>query len=262
MKINWKSKTIIVKVGSSTLLKGTKINSDFVKELAEEIVAVKKNGFNILIVTSGAVALGTAALNLAEKTVANLQAAASVGQSMLMHAYTSEFQKHRMLTSQFLLSRSIFKSEALSSDLKKILAKVKDTVPILNENDAIYAQGLIGFFDNDSLAANLGVVLGADLIVVLSEVDGLYTANPATDKGAKKISVVEEIKQGHMQMAGEKSGQGRGGMEAKLNAVKYATENGITTIVTSGLNKNFLSRIIKGEDLGTVFLPKKANGSN
>lgn len=257
-----KGKVIVIKLGSATLIKENgEPNIPFVGRFAGEIANAKKSGHSVYVVTSGAVALGMSKLKLKDKTLTNQQAASAVGQSFLMHLYNTFLEKFGLVTSQFLVSSTVFQNEALSGDLKKILEKVEGTIPIFNENDAIYSQGLAGYFDNDMLAANLSILLNADMLVVISEVGGLYTSNPSSNASAKKIDVVAGVKEEHLKMAGEKSPQGRGGMLSKLKAIELATENGITTVLTSHKTENFLARAIAGENIGTVFEGVK-NGSN
>lgn len=246
------AKRVVIKIGSSLLIdKGEKgIRHKWLKSLVEDVVAMQKKGIQVVIVTSGAVALGkkyikfkNSPLKLEEK-----QAAAACGQTDLVRYYQRYFNDKKVQTAQILLT--IFDSENrrhylnAKNTLEMLLAN--NVVPIVNENDTVATHEL-RFGDNDRLAARVSQMVSADYLIVFSDIDGLYTANPNVDENAVHIAEVDEISERIEAMAGiSSSGVGTGGMVTKLAAAKIAMMCGCHMVLAKGLELNPLKKLING----------------
>lgn len=255
-----KAKRIVVKIGSSLIVdqKGSGLRDKWLKSLIDDIVELRKAGKQVIIVTSGSVALGKKfikygknGLRLEEK-----QAAAACGQPELIRHYQKFLGEHGVQAAQILLT--LFDSESRRHYLnaKSTLEVLLDNkiVPIINENDTVATHEL-RFGDNDRLAARVAQMISADLLILLSDVDGLYTANPRLDDTAKHIAKVEEITKDIEGMAGEAitSGVGSGGMITKIAAAKIAMSGGCNVILTSGVKEHPL-KAIEGGVKHTLFV--------
>ncbi len=258
-------KRIVVKVGTSTL---TYDNGELHLRNMERLVSVlsdiKNSGAEVVLVSSGAIGVGVSRLKMPYRP-AELrlkQAAAAVGQCRLMHLYDKMFAEYNKIVAQILLTREDVdngeREESLKSTFLALLAQ--NAIPIVNENDSVSSseiQGVHGFGDNDTLSAVVAVLCEADLLVLLSDIDGLYTGNPRTDKDAKIISRVDEITGDIIAVAGGAgSSRGTGGMHTKIEAAKIATENGIDMVITNGAYPERLYDIIEGKSVGTFFAGK------
>ncbi|MFC5386192.1 glutamate 5-kinase [Aquamicrobium segne] len=250
---------ITVKIGSALLVdRKTGLKRDWLASLADDIGALAANGAEILVVSSGAIALGRTMLGLERKALKleESQAAAAVGQIALAGAWAQALGQHRLTSGQILLTlgdteerRRYLNARATISTLLKMKA-----VPVINENDTV-ATSEIRYGDNDRLAARVATMMGADLLVLLSDIDGLYTAPPVQDPKAKFIPVVERITPDIEAMAGAAASElSRGGMRTKLDAGKIATGAGAAMIITDGTRQSPLLAIERGER-ATLFLP-------
>lgn len=250
---------ITVKIGSALLVdRNTGLKRDWLASLADDIGALTENGAEILVVSSGAIALGRTMLGLGRRALKleESQAAAAVGQIALAGAWAEALGRHGLTSGQILLTlgdteerRRYLNARATISTLLKMKA-----VPVINENDTV-ATSEIRYGDNDRLAARVATMMGADLLVLLSDIDGLYTAPPALDPNAEFIPVVERITPDIEAMAGAAASElSRGGMRTKLDAGKIATGAGTAMIITAGTRQSPLMAIERGER-ATLFRP-------
>jgi glutamate 5-kinase len=254
-----KYRRITVKVGSALLVdRATGLKREWLASLAEDIGSLAAGGADILVVSSGAIALGRTMLGLGKRALKleESQAAAAVGQIALAGAWAEELGRAGLVSGQILLTlgdteerRRYLNARATISTLIKMKA-----VPVINENDTV-ATTEIRYGDNDRLAARVATMMGADLLVLLSDIDGLYTAPPARDPGARFIPLVERITPEIEAMAGTAASEfSRGGMRTKLDAGRIANAAGTAMIVTSGARQNPLAAIERGERF-TLFQP-------
>ena len=246
------ARRLVVKIGSALLVDGTtgRLRSDWLKSLADDVDAIRGGGTDVVIVSSGSIALGRGVLGLGGKALSleQSQAAAAVGQIRLARAYEEALEPHGRITAQVLvtLEDSANRRRYLNSraTLETLLAL--GVTPIVNENDTV-ATDEIRYGDNDRLAAQVAVTVGADVLVLLSDVDGLYTANPNIDSTAQFIENVETITPQIMAMAGDAgSGLSKGGMKTKIMAARVATEAGCAMAISSGAALHPLRRLADG----------------
>lgn len=250
----------IIKIGSNTVVNKdgtvrTEVIEDIIASLAEKV----KNGGRVVLITSGAVRLGRVLLG--KNTPAAV--AASVGQTSLFDSYYQEAQKKKLRLAQFLLTRPYIVTREYFLNLQNTLNALLDQgiLPVVNENDALVAHSEWSFGDNDSLAAALAISLKAERLVILSHIEGLFDADPNKDKNAKLIETVSDVNSELLKYcSAEASAGGRGGMLSKLKAARLVTAVGIQAYIASGLVKNNLAKILRGEKIGTIFLPRKSNG--
>ncbi|MFN7991484.1 MAG: glutamate 5-kinase [Candidatus Micrarchaeia archaeon] len=247
---------IVVKLGSSLLSGGTGIDRIMLDQLASQVIELQEHDF--AIVTSGAISTGMKKLGFSEKPrdVSLLQALAAVGQSDLMHAYENAFEERKTLA-QVLLTNADFSDRMKYLNIRNTLNTLigKKIVPVINENDTVTVRDIkkSAFGDNDTLSAHVSVAIDADLLIIFTNVEGLYDRNPK-DKDAKLIRSVPSITEELMAMCDGVSSLGRGGMLSKLRAAKIATEASVKVVVCSGPDKNALGKAISGQ-IGTVFSP-------
>lgn len=250
---------ITVKIGSALLVdRSTGLKRDWLASIADDIAALAADGAEVLVVSSGAIALGRTVLGLGKRALKleESQASAAVGQIALAGAWSDELGRNGLKSGQVLVTlgdteerRRYLNARATISTLLKMKA-----VPVINENDTV-ATSEIRYGDNDRLAARVATMMGADLLVLLSDIDGLYTAPPALDPDARFIPLVERITPDIEAMAGAAASElSRGGMRTKLDAGKIATAAGTAMIITSGTRLNPLSAIDRGER-ATFFKP-------
>lgn len=254
---------IVVKVGTSTLAHGTgRLNIRRTEQLCRVLADIKNAGNEVVLVSSGAIGMGVGKLGLSEKPkdIATKQAAAAVGQCDLMYTYDKMFSEYGQTIAQLLLTGADFKSEErhhnLHSTLHRLLAL--GVLPIINENDTVATEEIkVG--DNDTLSALVACSAEADLLILLSDIDGLYTGDPHKDKTATLIREVEKLDERIMALGGDAgSALGTGGMATKLHAAEIATGAGCEMIIANGENPDILYAILSGEDVPyTRFLVKK-----
>lgn len=253
---------IVVKVGTSTLAHaGGRLNIRHTEELCKVLSDLKNADHEIILVSSGAIGMGMGKLSLTGRPtdIPTKQAAAAVGQCELMYTYDKLFSEYHHTVAQLLLTGSDFKNEERHVNFRNTLLRLLSlgALPIINENDTVATEEIkVG--DNDTLSALVAVSVEADLLILLSDIDGLYTADPHKDKSAKLLSAVEEITDDVMALGGESgSVLGTGGMATKLSAAKMCVENGCDMVITNGSNPAFLYDIVEGKHIGTRFYAKK-----
>lgn len=256
------AKRIVVKVGTSTLTHSTgKPNLFRIEQLAMDLADLANQGKEIVLVFSGAVGAGMARLGMAErpKTIPEKQAAAAVGQGLLMHIYEKAFSEFGQVVAQVLLTRedSVNRSRYANSRNTLLTLLNYGVIPIINENDAVAIEELkIG--DNDTLSAMVANIVDADLLIILSDIDGVYTANPQTDPTATLMHEIPDITEAVENAAGGAgSSRGTGGMYTKIQAAKMVVNSGIDMVIASGLEKGVVRRILQGENIGTLFLSRE-----
>ena len=256
-------KRIVIKLGTSTLAHKTgKLNIRRMTNLTRVLADLQNAGHEIILVSSGAVGLGVGKLNLPErpKDTPGKQAAAAVGQCELMHIYDEMFSRYSVTVAQILLTKSIISIPDRVDNVRNAIDALTrvNCIPIVNENDTVAIDELeLEIGENDSLSAVVASISGAEALIILSDIDGLYDADPRTDPNAKIIPVVEEIDGYIEQIAGGAgSGLGSGGMATKINAARIATAAGVDMIIMNGKDPEALYRLFDGEPLGTYFPAK------
>lgn len=250
---------IVVKVGTSTLAHATgQLNIRRVEELCKVLSDIKNAGNEVILVSSGAIGMGMGKLGLSRKgaDMPTKQAAASVGQCELMYIYDKEFSEYNHTAAQLLITGEDIDDEKRRTNFQNTLFRLLElgALPIVNENDTVATQEIeIG--DNDTLAAIVSVCVNADLLVLLSDIDGLYTADPHKDANAKLIEVVEELTPEIIALGGGAgSSLGTGGMATKLRAAQMTTERGISMRIMNGSRPYELYDVLDGKSVGTLFV--------
>ncbi len=243
---------IVVKIGSSVIAPGGKLDSALISRLVKDILAVEKKGYKVILVSSGAIACGLNALGYKRKPhdIHSLMAISSCGQIMLMDVFNEKFKKSKRICAQMLLTWDDFDNREKFINIKKTLDKLlsMNIIPVVNENDAISSQE-ISVGDNDWLSARVADLAAAEQLIILSDVEGLF----AEDSVIKKVEKIDD--QIKSMVRKSKTTHTSGGMDTKLEAATFANLSGIKTVIASGHIKNVLLRVVKGEDLGTVFTP-------
>lgn len=254
-------KTMVVKIGSSTVVgEDGRIDRAFISNLARQAAELRRLGWNLVVVSSGAMACGYPILGFSAKPkgdLPSLQACASAGQCILSAAYDEEFHAHDILTSLVLLTRHDTARRSSYLHARDALLRLVElgVVPVVNENDTV-SVAEIKFGDNDTLAALVSCLVSADMCVTLSDIDGLYTANPSVDPDARFIPRVEKIDAKIIGSAGDSSTSvGTGGMITKIRASRILMTAGIESVICSGSEPDALVRIARGESVGTLFAP-------
>ncbi len=253
------AKRIVIKVGTSNLTdKSYRLDPRKVERLTKEIVDLKKEGREIILVTSGAIGAGIGKLDLKQRPrdIKVLQATAAVGQNILMSTYDRYFAKYGQTIAQLLLTHEDFFDRKRYLNLRNTLITLlkSGVIPIINENDTVVVDE-IKLGDNDNLSALVASNLDADLLIILTDIDGLYTYDPKRSKKAEFISIVEEITPEIERIASARGRTGIGGMKTKIQAAKVTMKAGIPMVIANGNEENILARIIAGERIGTIFLP-------
>lgn len=250
-------KTVVVKIGSSTLTseRGTfRLNP--VAGLVAEICELHAQGHRLLVVSSGAVSSGMGVLRFKRRPseIVDLQAAAAVGQGRLFHIYTELFAHESVVTAQVLLTAFDVAARTQYLHARNTLKRLLDwrVVPIINENDTTATDELC-FGDNDALAAQVALLVKADLLILLTDIDGLYTADPHEDTQARLITSVEDPGELECVRIGHTGVLGSGGMGSKINSARIATSGGVETVIARGTRPGVLETCLAGEDVGTRF---------
>ena len=254
-------KKIVVKIGSNVLTQANGLPDQHrISNLVDQIVTLKKQGINVIVVSSGAVAAGRSMFTISEKqnSIAARQLLASIGQIKLINTYLSLFQKHDLLCSQVLVTKEDFRDRKHYLNIKNclsILLKNK-VIPIVNENDVVSVTELM-FTDNDELAGLIASMLEADALIILSNVDGIYNGNPQSPG----TNVIQEIKRNMDDIdtfiSTAKSGSGRGGMVTKLGMAKKVAKLGIPVHIANGTKDNILIDLFDKKAIHTYFVPEK-----
>ncbi|MBE6792543.1 MAG: glutamate 5-kinase [Ruminococcaceae bacterium] len=250
---------IVVKVGTSTLAHPTGLlHIRRVEQLCKVLSDLKNAGHELALVSSGAIGMGVGKLSLKERPqdMATKQAAAAVGQCELMYTYDKLFSDYRHTVAQVLMTRSDIADEERRQNIRNTLFRLLElgVLPIINENDTVATEEItIG--DNDTLAATVAIEMHADLLVLLSDIDGLYTADPHKDPTARRIETVPTITEDVLKLGGGKgSSLGTGGMHTKLHAAERVTAAGIDMVIANGEDPDVLYDIVQGAPVGTRFL--------
>lgn len=264
------ARRVVVKLGSNLFFNESgAIALGRIFSFIEDIAAARVAGRQIIVVSSGAVALGANALKIksSNASLAQKQALAAIGQSRLMNLYEQGFGKYELTAAQVLLTEEDFSSRQRYLNLRHTLTTLldMDVIPIINENDTVSTTELEltdrsrSFGDNDKLSALVMSKLEATVLVLLSDVDGLFTDNPRENPEAEFIPEVQEITPDVEALAGRKSARGRGGMATKLQAARIAINSGGMAIIANGLKTGILGRVLGGEEEGTLFVGRAAS---
>ncbi len=252
----------VIKIGTSTLTyKNGCLNIRAIEQLCKAVSDIKNSGVDIILVSSGAIGMGVGKLHLPSRPsdIAGKQACAAVGQCELMYTYDKLFAEYNHTVAQILLTAPDLACDDRHLKFENTVNKLLSlgVLPIINENDTVATEE-IEFGDNDTLASKVAVSVDADLLILLSDIDGLYTADPHVDKNASLIESVYEINEKIEALAGGAgSSLGTGGMETKIRAARIATESGCDMIITNGSYPERLYNIFDGESIGTRFYAKK-----
>ncbi|MCX8132048.1 MAG: glutamate 5-kinase [Clostridia bacterium] len=259
------SRRIVIKVGTSTLTYDTgKVNFTRIDRLARVLSDLSNQGKEVVLVTSGAIGVGVDKLKLKEKPklIPEKQAVAAVGQCELMHIYSKFFSDYGHIVGQILLTRDAVEDEHRRQNVINTFETLlqKEIIPIVNENDSVSVEE-IKFGENDTLSAIVSKLIKADLLIILSDIDGLYESDPRNNPDAKMISVVESITPEIEKSAGGAgTKRGTGGMITKLFAAKIATAADVHMVIASGKNPDIVMDIINGKDIGTLFTSGEGKG--
>ncbi|MGR3292910.1 MAG: glutamate 5-kinase [Candidatus Scalindua sp.] len=253
---------IVIKIGTRVLTnEDGLLDKNQIMELSKQVIKLRLRGFSVVIVSSGSIGAGVSALGLQGRptSLPELQAAAAIGQGKLIEVYNECFKKHGYHAAQLLLTRQDFEDRQRYLNTCNTLHSLLNfkAIPIINENDTISVEE-ITFGDNDILSALVTNLLRADLLILLSSVDGLYTTPPASGKSCCVLSVVDSISDDIKKLAfKQKTKEGIGGMESKLEAANIATSSGEAVILANGRQPEILSKIMNYDDVGTLFIPNK-----
>ena len=249
---------IVIKVGTSTLAYASgRLNIRRVEELCKVLSDLKNSGHEVILVSSGAIAMGTGKLSLREKPtdIPTKQAAAAVGQCELMYVYDKLFSEYNHVVAQLLMTGSDFSNDERHRNFSNTMARLLElgVLPVINENDTVSTDEIkVG--DNDTLSALVAVSVGADLLVLLSDIDGLYTADPRTDPNAKLIGEVRELTPEVMELGGGAgSSLGTGGMKTKLHAAQICVNSHCDMVIANGEKPALLYDVCEGKPVGTRF---------
>ena len=261
-------KRIIVKVGSSSLVHTETGELDLIRleQLVRILCDLKNRGKDVALVSSGAIGVGRKALGFDRRPddLASKQACASVGQALLMMIYQKLFNEYNQIASQILMTKHTIIREKSYQNAKNTFNRLFEmgVIPIVNENDTV-STNEIEFGDNDTLSAVVAAITGADLLILLSDIDGLFTADPRHHADAELIRCIGHIDQDLYAIAGgSDSGYGTGGMKTKIDAARIANDAGCDMIIANGRDFHIVDQLIKGQDLGTLFLAHKSDTFN
>lgn len=254
-----RTRRVVVKVGSSTLSDSLGIKQESVASIATHLSALHTSGKEVVLVTSGAVAAGMTRLGLPgrPKTIPVKQAAAAVGQITLMALYEGHFSSHGVRVGQILLTHDDLASRKRYLNAKHTMRTLLEAgaIPIVNENDTVAVEE-IQLGDNDNLSAQVAVLIEADLLVILSDIDGLFDKDPRVHQDAALLSLVDRFDESLLTSGGAAGPLGRGGMASKLKAAYKAALSGIPTILADGRKEDTIARVFEAHtDIGTLFLP-------
>lgn len=257
------AKRIVIKIGSSLLTTGgQRLNKSAIADWVEQIVAIKQQGQEVLLVSSGSVAEGMSRLGIKQrpKTLHELQAIASIGQMGLIKVFEDNFEQYKLHAAQVLLTHNNIADRRCYLNARGTLLTLLDfgAIPIINENDAVATEE-IRFGDNDTLSALVTNLVSAELLIMLTDQTGLFDANPDLNHKARLISNAKVNDSSLDMMAGKSAGSiGRGGMRTKIHAARLASRSGAATVIASGNVNNVIKRIVLGDDIGTYLIPNIA----
>ncbi len=256
-------KTVVVKVGTNLLSSASGIDKPRIGDIARQVSKLIELGYKVIIVTSGAIGMGAKALghNNPVKHIPLRQACAAIGNPLLMTTYQEAFSWHNLICGQVLITRNILNNRTGYNNMRAAVTTLLQlgVVPIFNENDVVSTSEINNVFgDNDRMSAYVASKIDADLLVLMTDIDGVYTGNPKTDPNAKLVSEISEITPdvfGYAKGAG--STFSTGGMKTKLLAAQIAQKGGCGTIIVSGYQEDSLIRAVTGDEIGTFILPEK-----
>lgn len=262
-------KRIVIKIGSSSLMHENteKLNLMKIEKLVRILVDIKNSGKEVILVSSGAIAVGKSTIGLHNRPdgLPVKQACAAIGQAKLMMVYQKIFAEYSTIAAQVLLTKNTVLNDVSRKNVENTFNELLQlgVVPIVNENDSVSTyeiEQVQTFGDNDRLSAIVASILEADLLILLSDIDGMYTDDPNKNPEARFISQVDNIdeKLENMGKASSGSGVGTGGMAAKIAAAKIATASGADMVITNGNNVENIVSVIAGKDTGTLFLNHKS----
>ncbi len=271
-----KAKRIVVKLGTNVLRNDEGyVSLPRIYSFIEDMATLVMSGKEVILITSGAVGLGKKRLNLQDtQGTALKQACAAIGQGKLMSIYEGGFETYGLVAAQILLTEDDFSVRERYLSLRTTLNKLLElgAIPVINQNDTVSTRDVtlrdgiedmqVCFSDNDKLSALVASELDADLLIILSDIAGLYSDNPKTNKDAKLIKCVEKVDDSILALASGTSSGGRGGMETKLKAARQVTRFGGKVLIANGKEPYVIRRIFEGEDLGTMFLPENRSMSD
>lgn len=260
-------KRIIIKIGSSSLThKNTnEINLYKLEKLVRILTDIKNQGKEVVLVSSGAIAVGRKSTGLKDKELSlpEKQACAAIGQAQLMMMYQKLFSEYNQKTAQILMTKYTMQDDLSRYNAKNTFEELLKlgVIPVVNENDTVSTYEIV-FGDNDRLSALVTALINADLLILLSDIDGLFTDDPNKNSNAEFIPVVNNITDELFEMGKATSGSnvGTGGMSAKLSAAKIATYSGADMIIANGIDINIIENILAGEEIGTLFLANEKSG--
>ncbi len=250
---------IVVKIGTNLLSPNNRMDVDYIDVIAGQIAALAEEGMQVLLVSSGAIGMGAAELGLTERIteVRMRQACAAIGQPLLMYQYRRSFSAYGLTIAQVLITSEVLSNRKSYLNLRSSVEKLLSlgVIPIFNENDSISTDEIGNAFgDNDRLSAFVASKVDADLLILLSDIDSLYSGDPKRDKEARRIARVEKIDETVLSYAGaEGSTFSTGGMKTKLKAARIAADAGCRMVLAHGRTPDILHKILSGEDVGTLF---------
>ncbi|MCF7972444.1 MAG: glutamate 5-kinase [Phycisphaerae bacterium] len=262
-----KAKRIVIKIGTNTLTRDNALDSEFIQTMANQVKVLLETGKQVVLVSSGAIGMGATRLGMNEppREIQMRQACAAIGQPLLMAQYNRAFGQCGVTISQVLVTAEVLDHRKTYLNLRNTIETLLklNTVPILNENDCVSTDEIgTAFGDNDTLSALVASKIDADLLILLSDIDALYDQDPRKHPDAKPIDTVLEITDEIIQTAGAKGSQfSTGGMKTKIKAAQIASNAGCRMILTNGRIPRAIERIIQGEAVGTIFLPKRRLGN-
>ena len=251
-------KTVVVKVGTSSITyPNGNLNFSQIDALTRVLSDIKNSGLNVVLVTSGAIGVGVSKLSIKQRPeqLKYKQACAAVGQCELMHTYDKFFLDYGQKIAQILLTRSDIDNDSRRDNLVNTFSALFEygCIPVINENDSISTDE-IEFGDNDSLSAIVACACNADLLFILSDIDGFFTSDPRTDANARLIPVITQLSRDVVENAGGAgSARGTGGMLTKVHAAQIAANQNIKTIILNGSRPQLILNALKGESVGTLF---------
>lgn len=257
------AKRIVVKIGTATLSVNGGVNTDYVRQIAEQVKTLLDQGRQVIVVTSGAIGMGAGRLGPCHnvKGIRMRQACAAIGQPLLMHEYHKAFADKDITVAQVLVTAEVLTHRKTYLNLKRAIETLLKlgTVPIINENDSVSTDEIgTAFGDNDRLSALVASKIDAEVLIMLTDIDGLYDQDPRKFPQARPVPVVHELTEAIFKYAGGKgSRHATGGMRTKLQAAKIAADANCRLVLANGKTPNVLGRIIDGEEIGTVFLPRR-----
>ncbi len=262
-------KRIVVKIGSSSLQHAETGDMDYIRieRLVRELSNIRNQGKDVILVTSGAISAGMKAVNMSKEsksrlTTAEKQACSAIGQARLMMTYQKLFAEYNQVAAQVLMTKNTIVDNLNRYNATNTFAELLKlgVIPIVNENDTVSTfEVMMEIGDNDTLSAVVAALTGADLLILLSDIDGLYTDDPHNNPDAKFIEIVDDLNDNYLSMAKESTGSkvGTGGMNTKMVAAKIATSSGCDMIICNSKDIGILHQIMEGKNVGTFFVSHK-----